>query len=487
MSSTRRAKDGGFHQERYCSATEFERGLMANLVAKRCEAITEPRDRELIWFVQLLSHRVGLDALASDLVKRFPDAAGTLPDPLYARRMKLRKQAEFAHQLEAARTCAPVGRSGEEPEPTVDLERIKGEHLPEALAEMCTNPSYSLAAFRPWFFTGLVESLREYMSDWVKTQRLEMAETDLSAEVFATLDYALQAGGVVVLDGPALRVGKSFAGRSWCDLHPGKARFVQIPATNDDIGFFRAIAQAIGSASALSFKGVQLRERVELSLQSSRLMLVLDNAHYLWPQNNRREALPNRLNWLLTALVNHGVPVALITTPQFARDQKIVEQKTGWTSAQFLSQIGDYKKLPEVLTGRDLVAVAEHCLPAGEKSAVKALALYAEGSGRYLAAIETAVKRARFIANSNGREDVTLSDVGKAISDYVIPSDRALKTALGAAGRATATASASGLRATLPITPEPNGVRRAGSTGATPPLLTPNRSQPVLESAESSI
>jgi len=35
--STRTAKDASiFHQNRYASSPEFERGLMANLVAKRC-------------------------------------------------------------------------------------------------------------------------------------------------------------------------------------------------------------------------------------------------------------------------------------------------------------------------------------------------------------------------------------------------------------------------------------------------------------------
>ena len=60
MSSTRRAKEGSpFRQERYCSSPEFERGLMAHLVAKRCDCLASSGDEELIFFLQFLSHQEG--------------------------------------------------------------------------------------------------------------------------------------------------------------------------------------------------------------------------------------------------------------------------------------------------------------------------------------------------------------------------------------------------------------------------------------------
>jgi hypothetical protein len=466
MSSTRQATDGGFHQERFCSAAEFEKGLLANLVAKRCEMLTDAKDRELIWFIQLLSHRDGLEAVAADLVNRFPDRIGdrdlaTLAAPgvkgctveeveaameTQKRRALLSRQADIANRVVRLRagdrnamdTAARQNREQSTAQArSIELTHFTTDTLPKALAMICTDPRCDLGSFQPWYFRSLIESLRQYMASWIEARRAQLVSTALSRQVCDSLDYVLDAGGMIVLEGPALRVGKTWAAQTWCDLHPGRARFVQVPATNDDIGFFRAIAQSIGSASALSLKGVQLRERVELSLQSSRLMLVFDSAHYLWPQNNRREALPNRLNWLLAALVNQGVPCALLTTPQFARDQKIVEKKTGWTSAQFLSHISEYKELPEVLSEDELLAVAMHCLPTGDRNALRALALYAIASGRYLSAIEAAANRARFLAGKDGRGKVTFADVEKAIKDYVLPSDQALKEALAGAPKAS--------------------------------------------------
>ena len=79
MSNTRRTTTPGtFKQERFASSQEFERGLMANLVAKRCSVLERAEDRELIWALQLLSHRLaGLKNLAGDLMALFPERIAT--------------------------------------------------------------------------------------------------------------------------------------------------------------------------------------------------------------------------------------------------------------------------------------------------------------------------------------------------------------------------------------------------------------------------
>jgi hypothetical protein len=432
MSSTRRATDGCFHQERYCSGSEFERGIMANLTAKRCEALTEAEDRELVWAVQFASHREGLDRLAADLVARFPDRVKTAPD---STRGRLMRQASIARLIAAAEQRKPLPAEAapavQQPPRTEDAATLQA-WIGNALAELCTNPAPRLAEHCPHCFPDLIESLRLLFRERAKAQRGALVETVLSKAVFEGLDFVLLSGGMAVLDGAPLRIGKSFAARTWCELHGGKARFVQVPASNDDISFFRAISQALGVAAALSLKGVQMRERIEVTLRSSNLMLALDDAHYLWPQNNRREALPNRLNWLLTALVNHGTPVALLTTPQFAGDQRIVEKKTGWTSQQFFNVINDYRSLPRKLSRSELEAIAAACLPTANQDSISQLANYAFGSRRYLSAIEAALKRSQFLSASAGRDGITAADVHTAINKYVMPGDLALKAALGA-------------------------------------------------------
>src|SRR4051812_3685623 len=69
MSSTRRADaDSPLRQDRFASSAEFERGLLANLVARRCSVVDQAEDRALIWSIQKLSHGIGLKAVAAALL-----------------------------------------------------------------------------------------------------------------------------------------------------------------------------------------------------------------------------------------------------------------------------------------------------------------------------------------------------------------------------------------------------------------------------------
>src|SRR6266567_209084 len=126
-------------------------------------------------------------------------------------------------------------------------------------------------------------------------------------------------------------------------------------------GFFRKLATAIGLAASKR-KGSDLQVKVEDFFQKSRLMLVVDEAHYLWPRLQQRESSPVLVDWINTALVNHNVPVALICTDQFAKLKKRVEERTGWTSEQLEHRVKRYKKLTALPAKQDLEAVATKLL-----------------------------------------------------------------------------------------------------------------------------
>ena len=109
----------------------------------------------------------------------------------------------------------------------LDLKQVETEMLPKLIARLCVDPSYDLATLRPWWFASVVECLRQYMGDWIEARRASLVPTELSRRVDENLDFLLASGGMMILDGPPLRIGKSFAARSWCDLHPGQARYVR--------------------------------------------------------------------------------------------------------------------------------------------------------------------------------------------------------------------------------------------------------------------
>ena len=488
MSSTRTAKAGApFRQERYASSPGFERGLLANLVAARCGLLDSVEDRKLIWFIQFLSHQEGeLKALCNELLTRYADRIGTASMHKFGARagqvynaeqvravrselprcerenFKLKGErdlldlatakdrgivgatrAELDELMEDEISAAMMRMDGAggaemkaEKHPTtypaesfLKLCRDAAQELPTQLAQLCLDPEMPVAVGWPWYLPELVNLLRRYQADWIKARQCSAVVTEIGRRVEDTLDYAIESKCMVVIEGLA-RIGKTFSAKAWCAKHPGAARYVQVPSTNDDIGFYRAIAKAVGVSINLNSKAQELRQRIEEALQSSGLAVVFDEAHYLWPNTAYRDALPGRINWIMTALVNQGVSVALVTTPQFMRSQKKLESRSCWTSEQFIGRIGHYEKLPDSLAKPDLENVAKSLLPEGDAKTIELLVCYAQGFAKYLAGIESAVRRGHYLASRSDRGRVVFADIKRAIQESVIPSDSALAQAL---------------------------------------------------------
>jgi hypothetical protein len=515
MSSTRRAKDSTvFHQSRYSSSPAFERGLIANLVAKRCELLDDRADRELIWFIQYLSHKDGgLKALALDLISKYPDRIQTpamaqigmtpgkecspeqvktlresLPGPSFPLRGEI-VSYDFGGYHFCTKNCTGSFcdwnmRREEEAEKTPTsysadafvkyVQEAAEADLENHLRDLCLNPELNLNELRkqrgplaamealrkqrerrvkspgginkledgPWYFPSLFSTLREFRDQFAASKRDGVFTTALGQKVCEVLDYTAYSRGLTLMEGDA-RLGKSFAARAWCDQHPGTARFVEVPSGSDDSSFFRDMACSLGLGNFLNYKVVQIRERVESVLRTGNLLLVLDEAQRLWPQTNPRESFPKRIVWVMT-MANKGVPICMISTPQFLATQQAFE-KRGWNSAQLTGRIGHYEPLPVNLSSEDLMAVAKKVLPEANPMVLRALAVYALSSARYLAAIDSISTRARYIAMRSGRNAATTEDVRKAMQESVIPADTKLQHALqtGKPGRIASTPMAS--------------------------------------------
>ena len=518
--------DSEYRAPSYVSSPEFERGLLANQVAKRCALVDNATDRELIWFVQYLSHHQGgLAAVARDLIARHPERIRTnsmqeiakgpseiytaeevrkirmdLPygrgetfplkgeteDELWALRKKKTQADRFksaAKRLADLKKLADLNkldcetvaddsyeRLFDEESRQVDEERqreVALKHpsdypascfhelctraanqgldgyrhcddktlsLDREMAAMCQSPEWDFATGGPWYFPRLVETLREYQADFVKSKSVGLVVTELGKKVADELDYTLSEKVLTLFQGDA-RTGKSFSARAWCEQHPGAARFVEVPPGCDERGLFHSIARGLGLGNFTSYSPREILERVEAVLLTGDLMLVLDEAQRLWPQKTtRRSGEGKRIVWVMK-WANEKVPIAMIATPQFIQMLDAIE-KGGWNSAQLTGRLSNYVRLPAALALEDLKAVAKSVLPEADDQTLRALAAYAQGSARYLAAIDSISKRARWLAQRSGRKTVTVEDVRKAMQESVIPADTKLQIALSAGKKA---------------------------------------------------
>jgi hypothetical protein len=503
MSSTRRAKDDSvYHQSRYASSPEFERGLSAKMVAKRVSVLREKPDRELIWFLHYLSHlEDGLAAVAAQLIEKYSDRFGTSTmlqsgksgsgkfsaDEVLKIRVEIPKElgrqfplkgekrteiiksfgSDFERQAERNRREAEAVRWIREQEAILegnappraechhkedsDDEKIASTHpvtytvesfsklcleaaarkdsanmtvLERALFDLCLNPAVKLDAGCPWYFVGMADALRQMCERWTAAKVASTVVTSLGKRMYGALDYTRHSRRLSLSIGAA-RTGKTFSARAWCQQRPGQARFVEVPPGNDDSGFYRALARGIGLGNFSQYNSVDLRERVESVLLAGDLVLVLDESQRLWPQRNFREGFPMRIEWVM-AMVNASVPIALVSSPEFFTKLTIAKKnadKSGWNPAQFVGRIGRYNPLPTKIAESDLVTVARAVLPEASENALKALALYAKKSARYLAAIESIAADARYRAEQEGRQSPSSRDIRNAMEESVIPSD----------------------------------------------------------------
>ncbi len=499
MSSTRTQKEPGkFRQEKFASSVEFERGAMANLVAKRTSLLNAAPDCELIWYLQRRSHECGMKQIAADLIAKYSQRLATptmqkigmRPDQIYSAPEVKKVRTEVGSGLfplfgenDEMSDFGPLELLVKTPEQEAEARAAATLHpskypaaafighchaeanakLAQHLFSLCLDPELPVADGKPWYFPTLVSTLREEMEQDISNHCQKTVVTSLGSRVHEALDYTAETGSLTLIEGSA-RFGKTFAVTDWCLRHPGRARYVQLESSPDEMSFYRAIAKALGVSVCLQAKGQELRMRIEETLQSGQLVLVLDEAHYLWPNIIDSRSLPSRINWILTALVNRGVPVALVTTPQFFSNQRAIEQKTRWTSEQFTGRIGHYEKLPDVLPKDDLQKIAKALAGGVEARIIDALVEYANGSVRYIASIGPLVTRARYFARKDNREKFQFADLRRALSE-VIPSDNAIAAA---------------------IEPAPRPLRRGfAATKATVSRVEESRLQPNFNRAES--
>ena len=269
--------------------------------------------------------------------------------------------------------------------------------------------------------------------------------TSIGRAVFEALDYGLKAQRMVLIQGDS-GLGKSEGVKAWCDMHRGEARYVQLSGINGRRAFFGTVAKACGVGSTAGLSPEKIQARVENYLKTTGLMLVIDEGQYLWPQGGRIRRHPELINWIDTACVNEGIPVAIVATDEFTQQRRTVEHLTGWNSEQFRRRLrrifqlpAKPSKLPDgakptkehlalvAQTKADLAMVAQKLLPYGTRPMIDYVVGYAMASRGFMQAVVDSIDDARLIASEEGRERISAADLKRAIGDWRAPSDAAQK------------------------------------------------------------
>jgi hypothetical protein len=330
------------------------------------------------------------------------------------------------------------------------------EQLPRYLEALCTEKAkgfkprtilevYDLSDLmategqtETWFIDDPIGAVFEMMDRQASGVSRRLAMTAVSKKVFDALDYALQERTMVRIEGDS-RFGKTESIRAWADMRPGLARVVNVPSSNLLADLVRNVAQALGIAARYWDRAHVLRGRVEYVLQQSGLFLILDEAAFLIPQNYTETTPPARLNWVRTEIVDRGLPLAIVVTPQtFMPAVGKFAKKTGFAMQQFLGRNYRVVQLPSELDQADLTAVARIHFPEMGEDYLALIADLAGMSENYLQTAEAVAKLARYIARRAGHRRITVSDIEAAVSE-VIPRRQEPASAPAVTGRAIGT------------------------------------------------
>ena len=291
------------------------------------------------------------------------------------------------------------------------------------------NPDIARADFHSAklrYFPRVLECLFEFKRRYEEQARQAFAMTTIGTKVFEALDYARKSRRMVLVQGHS-GVGKTESVRAWWTCNRGCSLYVQLTGVNKARAFFGAIAKAAGLPCTASLSPEKMQFRVERFLESSRLILIIDEGQYLWPQGVRVTSHPEQVNWINTACANKGVPVAIVATEEFTAQRRRVEQQSTWESFQLRRRIRRVFALPAVPTKDDLALVARKVLPYGTEAMVNYIVGYALTCSGYMQAVVDTIDDARLLAEDAGRQRITVSDLKRAISEIRVPSDAAQK------------------------------------------------------------
>lgn len=477
MSSTRRVEAGNQRKQNgWASAPEFEqlRGVSGTAVALKAALQDTPPKRELLYFIQALSLRDGgLKRLVRELIEMFPDRIGS---PTMHRvgckpgkRLTLAQRVEIFEELNPASSLLNYFRESlaKNDCSIEDNFRLKktaedfrhdchaqAESLDAFLEEVCCNPKLILASefdskqradyqrrlseetgenhlpdYRfctlPYFH-DILGALFEFQRRYAEQVRADYAETSIGKIVGDALDYAQETGRSALIEGNS-GFGKTTAIKAWHEMHLGQSRYVQLSGITTRGAFLKRVARACGVANGDGLSMERIQGRVEDYLRRTKLLLIIDEGQYLWPQGKRITTHPELINWINTALYNEGVPFAISATKQFSLRRQVVENQTSWSSEQLRRRTRKVFPLPDAPTTDDLRLVARKLLGGLGETAVEFVAGYAMASRGYFQTITDAVDDAQLIARRAGRERFTGRDLQAAVKEWRAPSDAALQ------------------------------------------------------------
>jgi hypothetical protein len=432
--STRKAEKPyeGLAENRYMSRPEYAelRGLNAVYVKDKAAISPSAQKRALLWFLQAKSLQDGgLRKLAADLVARLP---GRFTSIIGRSGYVVEADEVTAAERFLVGVCIDPKVSIRLPGEDEDIRQFETERARHYF------PALDPEDAREAAFSYSSEKVGAALLDYRRRHDAAAAEgryqTAIGRKISATLDFGLKTAGMVMIDGREGR-GKTDETKAWCQRHLGEARYVSLKGINSKTAAFRELGKALGIASSYARKVSEMQARVEDVLERSKLMLVIDEAHWLFNQSARIYTRPELMDWLVTAICNRSIPVALVTTPQFITSMAKAAHQVGWNYKQFFRRVARRVELPGRNSTKDIEGAVRWTFPKAGSATIDRIVGHVLLTKRDLSALGDIVRELRYLLNPEAPADADLSKVRHEqvvgiIEGELEPNDAAFANAL---------------------------------------------------------
>ncbi len=269
------------------------------------------------------------------------------------------------------------------------------------------------------YFNSLRAAVEENFRGFTNATEKAFATTATAKAVTEELESIAGAQTLGLFQGET-REGKTTAALAFFRKNPHRCRYASLEDDLSDRRFYEILVNAVSGPIDARWVKDDFRAAITGALVGAGLMLIIDEAHNLFPRNPKNR--PVWLEWVRTALVDRGVAVALISTPQFVGRIHTTARASGWQSDQFTGRIGKLRTIERLAEDdqdgwdqrREDVASVAHChLPEADATAIAYMADTAMMGRTPFHLAATMARDARESARRRGTP-VQLSDVRAA-------------------------------------------------------------------------
>lgn len=227
--------------------------------------------------------------------------------------------------------------------------------------------------------------------------RRRMVDSSVRTEIRYAVSYALEEQCPVEIIAKT-RMGKTDSAREEYFDHMHEAVWINCPSDESETAFMCDLAHVLGLSTGGGKKTVQMRQQIKGVFATGMInLLFVDEGHFLFPADTRKDSKPRRLEFLRELFDMRGghQGIVILATPQYSLSLNIlIERSPRWAPGQWDGRVVRFH-CRDTMNDGELTEIARWHAPDAEPDAIGQLVLMAKATEGFAGKMVNAIKLAR--------------------------------------------------------------------------------------------